>query len=101
MNRLGHFYICVPVPLDVIDNQEYVKGKVISLDPDIRTFITCYDPEGQMITCKVTKIKLSKSIHQSGSKTFRCDSCDLVIDGDANGARNNLLKRLTEGQVHT
>ncbi|RHZ69467.1 hypothetical protein Glove_283g108 [Diversispora epigaea] len=27
MNRLGHFYICVPVPLDVIDNQEDVKGK--------------------------------------------------------------------------
>ncbi|RHZ83068.1 hypothetical protein Glove_99g182 [Diversispora epigaea] len=49
MNRLGHFYICVPVPLDIIDNQEDVKGKVISLDPGVRTFMTCYDPEGQIV----------------------------------------------------
>src|SRR2546421_7154272 len=33
MNHLGHFYLCVSVPLDIIDNQDDVREKVISLDP--------------------------------------------------------------------
>ena len=33
------------------------------------------------------------------SKTFRCDSCKVEMDWDANGVRNILLKFLTEGQV--
>ncbi|CAG8768034.1 12453_t:CDS:2 [Dentiscutata erythropus] len=31
-----------------------------------------------------------------GSKIFRCESCSLEIDRDMNGARNILLKRITE-----
>ncbi|CAG8501617.1 14975_t:CDS:2 [Funneliformis caledonium] len=27
MNHLGHFYLCVSVPLDIIDNQDDVRGK--------------------------------------------------------------------------
>src|SRR6185436_12256750 len=49
MNHLGHFYLCVSVPLDIIDNQDDVQGKVISLDPGVRTFMTGYDPDGQLI----------------------------------------------------
>ena len=49
MNHLGHFYLCVSVPLDIIDNQDDVRGKVISLDPGVRTFMTGYDPDGQLI----------------------------------------------------
>ncbi|RHZ83686.1 hypothetical protein Glove_88g28 [Diversispora epigaea] len=30
-------------------NQEDVKGKVISLDPGVRTLMTCYDPKGQIV----------------------------------------------------
>ncbi|CAG8857118.1 18613_t:CDS:1, partial [Gigaspora margarita] len=49
MNRLGHFYICVSISLDVSDNQDSVKGKVILLDPGVRTFMTGYDPNGQIV----------------------------------------------------
>ncbi|CAB4415140.1 unnamed protein product [Rhizophagus irregularis] len=46
MNHLGHFYLCVSVLLDIIDNQDDVRGKVISLDPGV---MTGYDPDGQLI----------------------------------------------------
>src|SRR4051794_7198069 len=49
MNRLGHFYLCVSASLDIIDNQDDVCGKVISLDPGVCTFMTGYDPNGQLI----------------------------------------------------
>ncbi|UZO15911.1 uncharacterized protein OCT59_007320 [Rhizophagus irregularis] len=46
MNHLGHFYLCVSVLLDIIGNQDDVRGKVISLDPGV---MTGYDPDGQLI----------------------------------------------------
>ncbi|CAG8804179.1 8490_t:CDS:1, partial [Racocetra persica] len=49
MNRLGHFYIYVSISLDISDNQDGVKGKVILLDPGICTFITGYDPNDQIV----------------------------------------------------
>ena len=49
MDRLRHFYLCVFIPLDIIDNQDDVHKKVISLDSGVRMFITGYDPNGQLI----------------------------------------------------
>ena len=49
MNRLGEFYLCVPMPLDVrAESQGPAESDVgvISLDPGIRTFMTGYDPSG-------------------------------------------------------
>ena len=50
--KLGTFYICILKPLDIrSDNQAPKKGdngegKVIALDPGVRTFMTGYDPDG-------------------------------------------------------
>ena len=49
MNHLGHFYLCVSISLDIINNQDDVRGKVISLDPSVRMFMTGYDLNGQLI----------------------------------------------------
>ncbi|CAG8659287.1 7904_t:CDS:2, partial [Ambispora leptoticha] len=43
---MRYFYLCISVPLDIIDNQDDVWGKVISLNPDVHTFMTSYNPDG-------------------------------------------------------
>ena len=47
--RLGHWYICIPISLEVKgENQAPLSSKhgVIALDPGVRTFMTGYDPDG-------------------------------------------------------
>ncbi|KAK9324846.1 hypothetical protein V1517DRAFT_315849 [Lipomyces orientalis] len=44
----GHFYLCVPGPLDVVEGPAGV-GRVVSLDPGVRTFMTGYSPDGEVI----------------------------------------------------
>ncbi len=46
MNHLRHFYLYISIPLNIIDNQDDVSGKVILLDPDVCIFMTGYDPDG-------------------------------------------------------
>jgi len=38
MNHLEHFYLYISIPLNIIDNQDDVSEKVISLDPGICHF---------------------------------------------------------------
>ncbi|CAG8510202.1 uncharacterized protein OCT59_004200 [Rhizophagus irregularis] len=54
MNRLSEFYLCIPRPLELqtenqgpfIVNEEQRRTRLISLDPGVRTFMTCYSPDG-------------------------------------------------------
>ncbi|KAK9240213.1 putative transposase DNA-binding domain-containing protein [Lipomyces kononenkoae] len=46
----GHFYLCVPGPLEVVDTPDPAGVRsVISLDPGVRTFMTGYTPGGVVI----------------------------------------------------
>ena len=58
VNRLGEFYLCIPKPLEIrADNQgpklsvaEENRGAgIISLGPEVRTFMTGYNPNGEAI----------------------------------------------------
>jgi len=53
LTRLGEFYLCIPSALEVVsDNQapfEDTEG-IVSLDPGVRTFVTCYDPSTEIYT---------------------------------------------------
>ncbi|CAB5159371.1 unnamed protein product [Rhizophagus irregularis] len=54
MNRLGEFYFCIPKPLELwtenqgpfIVSEKQRRTQLISLDPGVRTFMTCYSPDG-------------------------------------------------------
>lgn len=51
----GHFYLVVNqtvrMPICSPENQRAVEGKrrVVSIDPGVRTFMTCYDPKGEIV----------------------------------------------------
>lgn len=51
-NRLGHWYLCLPLKLTKIDlGENQAKGEIdsiIALDPGVRTFMTGYDPSGKV-----------------------------------------------------
>ncbi len=49
MNHLEHFYLYISISLNIIDNQDNVSKKVISLDSGVCTFMTDYDSDGQLI----------------------------------------------------
>jgi hypothetical protein len=53
--RLGEYYLCIPKSLEIRRDNQSPKFKkeeekrgigVISLDPGVRTFQTCFDPSG-------------------------------------------------------
>ena len=45
--RLNHYYMFIPVPIETFKSEN--QGKVVSIDPGIRTFTTCYDAEKGVI----------------------------------------------------
>ena len=47
--RLNHYYLCIPIPLEVKQIQRPENQgslRIVSLDPGVRTFQTCYEPNG-------------------------------------------------------
>jgi putative transposase len=47
-NRLGHYYICIP--MDLSNNNQVTYPSIhatVALDPGVRTFMTCYDADGK------------------------------------------------------
>ncbi|KAK9233831.1 hypothetical protein V1525DRAFT_392076 [Lipomyces kononenkoae] len=44
----GHFYLCVPGAVEVVEGPARVP-RVVSLDPGVRTFVTGYTPDGAVI----------------------------------------------------
>jgi hypothetical protein len=58
INRLGEFYLCIPKPLEIKADKQGPKFSVveekkdsgiISLDLGVRTFMTGYNPGGEVI----------------------------------------------------
>lgn len=52
--RLGKFYLVVSKPMVVRSETQapetsHVHSGVVSIDPGVRTFLTCYDPSGKII----------------------------------------------------
>ena len=41
-DRLGRYYLCVPQPVQTRPERE--KHDIVSIDPGVRTFLTCYSP---------------------------------------------------------
>ncbi|CAG8498739.1 19524_t:CDS:2 [Gigaspora margarita] len=153
-DKLNMYYLHIPIPLSMRNKKE---GRIISLDPGVRSFVIGYDHGGNVVEfCKNDFSRLSRlCIHhdeyQSQStekiarylcdnyqtivlpifetqemvrrdkrkinentntpprhvcgyvknnlgenKKFKCDECGLIIDRDVNGARNILLKLLSQ-----
>ena len=54
--KTGFWYLCVPVTIPSVESEtqglplmtsdEHKRGRLVSIDPGVRTFATCYDPDG-------------------------------------------------------
>jgi putative transposase len=50
ITQTGKYYICIPEPLTIRRDNQAPKGSMVFVDPGSKNFITCYDPEGKVIT---------------------------------------------------
>lgn len=46
--KLGEYYLCIPRNVNVSENQTD-KSRILSIDPGVRTFLTCFDPQGRVL----------------------------------------------------
>jgi putative transposase len=62
-DELNHYYIIIQIPL-IDAKSENQTDSIISIDPGSRTFITCYDPKGNIIEGGKNDIeKISRLLH--------------------------------------
>lgn len=52
-DTLCRYWICIPIPIEVRSENQAPKSQlwndqILSIDPGIRTFATCYDPSGKV-----------------------------------------------------
>lgn len=59
--RLGHFYLCIPIVLNdrLPETQGEKVQRVVSIDPGVRTFATCYNPDGSVTEWGTNNERLS------------------------------------------
>lgn len=46
MNHLEYFYLCISVPLNIINNQDDICEKIILLNSGVCIFMIDYDSDG-------------------------------------------------------
>lgn len=47
MDRKKKYFLCIPIDREQYDTSyQQEKGKIVALDPGVRTFLTCYDQDG-------------------------------------------------------
>ena len=89
LNDHGKYYLLIPVDNTKPSQDETSPQKVVSLDPGIRTFQTCYDPSGSIIEIG-DKMKDILNIHLE-----RIDHLKSVLDTcDNRRKRRNIRKRI-------
>ncbi|RIB04126.1 hypothetical protein C2G38_2223193 [Gigaspora rosea] len=49
LDKLGRFYIHISVPLEDRESQTSCNRRIVSIDPGVRTFPTCYVPRGRVV----------------------------------------------------
>src|SRR3989304_1265043 len=87
--RTGHWYLCIPSETHEIVPENQGNLKLVSLDPGVRTFLTGYCPDGELIKigdndinrirnyCLKTDKFISKIGKMKGKKKYRCQKAKL------------------------
>ncbi len=75
-DNVGNYYICIPRPLNSIKCENQVFN-VISLDPGVRTFMTGYNPEGEILECGANDIsKIGRLLHYKNKLQSKITGCN-------------------------
>src|SRR3972149_669284 len=87
--RTGHWYLCIPSETHEIVPENQGNLKLVSLDPGVRTFLTGYCPDGELIKigdndinrirnyCLKTDKFISKIGKMNGKEKYRCQKAKL------------------------
>ncbi|CAG8621872.1 5518_t:CDS:2, partial [Scutellospora calospora] len=71
MDRMSRYWLCVPV---LLENRERIVHNTLSIDPGVRTFVTGYSPNGNVIEIGNNDIQNIRKIQD------RCFKYQSIID---------------------